>query len=82
MSQLRIAVVGAGHLGRIHAKLLRQVDGAELVAISDPVESACQHASELFGVPTFADFRDLVDKIDAAIVASPTGTHAEIAKTS
>ena len=37
MTQLRIAVIGAGHLGRIHAKLLGSVEGAKLVGISDPI---------------------------------------------
>lgn len=81
MSQLRIAVIGAGHLGRIHAKLLHQVDGAELVAISDPVEAARSKASQLYAVPTFADYRECIDEIDAAIVAAPTDHHFEIAET-
>lgn len=81
MSQLRTAVIGAGHLGRIHAKLLGQVDGAELVAISDPVDSARDAAGKQFGVPTFADYRDCIDQIDAAVIAAPTDYHAEIAKT-
>lgn len=79
MSQLRIAVIGAGHLGRIHAKLLGQVDGAELVAVSDPFESARENAANLFSVPTFADYRDCISKVDAAIIAAPTDAHAEIA---
>lgn len=81
MSRLRIAVIGAGHLGRIHAKLLNQVDGAELVAITDPVETARSRAAQQFGVPTFADYRECVDQFDAAVVAAPTDDHAEIAKT-
>lgn len=81
MSDLRIAVIGAGHLGRIHAKLLGQVDGAELVAISDPIESARQNAAKLFGVPTFTDYRDCIASIDAAIIAAPTDAHADIAQT-
>ncbi|MCO8120699.1 Gfo/Idh/MocA family oxidoreductase [Stieleria sp. TO1_6] len=79
MSRLRVAVIGAGHLGRIHAKLLGSVDGAELVAISDPVDSARDNASTLFDVPVVADYRELVDKIDAAVIAAPTDAHAEIA---
>lgn len=79
MSQLRVAVIGAGHLGRIHAKLLDQVDGAELVAISDPIEPAREHAGSLFSVPTLADYRECLPLIDAAVVASPTDTHAQIA---
>lgn len=79
MSELKVAVVGAGHLGRIHAKLIGQVDGARLVGISDPVEAARAKATELFQVPTFADYRDLIDQVDAAVIAAPTDCHAEIA---
>lgn len=81
MSRLRIAVIGAGHLGRIHAKLLGQVDGAQLAAISDPFEGARQQASELFTVPIHADYRNCIPNIDAAVIAAPTDAHAEIAKT-
>lgn len=79
MSQLRIAVIGAGHLGRIHAKLLQQVDGAQLVAISDPVDAARENAAKLYSVPTFADYRECIEHIDAAIIAAPTDRHYEIA---
>ncbi|TWT87935.1 Gfo/Idh/MocA family oxidoreductase [Stieleria varia] len=79
MSGLRIAVIGAGHLGRIHAKLLGSVDGAELVAISDPFESARQKAAELYDVPVVANYLDLIPRIDAAIIAAPTDLHCEIA---
>ncbi len=81
MSQLRIAVIGAGHLGRIHAKLLAQVDGAELVAISDPSDQARENAAKLFSVPTHADYRDFIADIDAAVIAAPTAEHATIAST-
>ncbi len=79
MSRLRVAVIGAGHLGRIHAKLLGSVDGAELVGISDPIESARVRAAEQFSVPTCVDYRDLIPRIDAAVIAAPTDAHAEIA---
>lgn len=78
MSRLNIGVIGAGHLGRIHAKLLGQVDGANLVGLSDPVEAARQQAQQLFALPTYADYRELIDKIDAAVIAAPTDLHCEI----
>jgi predicted dehydrogenase len=81
MSQLRVAVIGAGHLGRIHAKLLGSVDGARLVAMCDPTPEALRQATDRFGVPGHADYRDIIDGIDAAVVASPTDTHAAIATT-
>ena len=80
MSELRIAVIGAGHLGRIHSKLLGQVDGAKLVAVSDPVEAARKNAAELFSVPVHADYQDCLPEIDAAVIAAPTDRHSEIAQ--
>lgn len=81
MKPLQIAVIGAGHLGRIHAKLLAQVDDARLVAIVDPFEAARQTAQSLFNVPTFASCDDVIDQIDAAIIASPSDCHAAMATT-
>ena len=81
MSKLRIAVVGTGHLGRIHAKLLQQVDGVELIGLSDPLESARQRAAELFGVDAYADYRQLIEQSDAVVIATPTDTHTEVAET-
>ncbi len=77
MKPLQVAVVGAGHLGRIHAKLVSQVDGMELVAIADPVAAAREAAKTQFGVATFESYRDVITSVDAAIVASPTDHHAE-----
>lgn len=77
MKPLQVAVIGAGHLGRIHAKLLAQVDGVKLIAITDPIAAAREHAGSLFGVPTFESHRDILASIDAAIVSSPTPYHAE-----
>ena len=79
MTPLRVAVVGAGHLGRIHAKLLAQVEDARLVAVVDPYEPARQNAEAMFGVPTFACHREILDRIDAAIIASPSDLHAQTA---
>ena len=80
MSNLRIGVIGAGHLGRIHAKLVGQVEGATLACVSDPFEQARANAAEMFSVPTHEDYRDCIDSVDAAIISSPTDTHAEVAE--
>src|SRR5690606_17293222 len=76
---LRIAVIGAGHLGRIRAKLLRQADDAELVGIVDPIPPARAAAAATLNVPVYASHHVLLDQIDAAIVASPSDLHAETA---
>ncbi len=79
MSALKIGVIGAGHLGRIHAKLLAQVEGAKLVGISDPSDAARASAAQMFSVPTYGDYRTMMRMIDAAVIAAPTDTHCEIA---
>jgi predicted dehydrogenase len=79
MNPLRVAVIGVGHLGKIHAQLLSQVAGAQLVAIVDPVAEARDAASQTLGVPAHADHQTLLGQIDAAIVAVPTRYHHKVA---
>ncbi len=76
MKPLQIAVIGAGHLGRIHAKLLGQVEGAVLAGIVDPFAPARDAAASQFNVATYASLDEVINRIDAAIVASPTPLHA------
>lgn len=79
MSGVRLAVVGVGHLGRIHARLAKNLPGAQLVAVADPVaEARAQVAGEL-GVRAVADYRELFGLIDAAIVSTPTRQHHGVA---
>ena len=81
MNTLRTGVIGAGHLGRIHTKLLGQVDGADLVAVSDPsTDSLARIDKASIGrdVFFFSDYRSMLDQVDAVVVASPTPTHAGI----
>jgi predicted dehydrogenase len=75
---LRLAVVGAGHLGRIHAKLARELDDVELVGIVDPVEESARQLATECATAAAADVRELTGKIDAAIVATPTVSHHAI----
>ncbi len=79
MSNLRIAVIGVGHLGKIHSKLLQGVEGAELVAIVDPVEAARTAVATDLKTPSYADHRPLLGQIDAAIIATPTRFHHAVA---
>ena len=79
MSNLKLAVIGCGHLGRIHAKLATQLDGAELIAVCDPDQASRQRVSESVNCDGFADYRTLLPQIDAAILAAPTSLHCTIA---
>lgn len=79
MRPLQIAVIGTGHLGRIHAKLLGQVSGAELAVVVDPSAAARQRASETFAVPAAECFETVLPQFDAAILASPSDCHFPMA---
>ncbi len=80
MSKLRIAVVGAGHLGKIHAKLVQQIPDVQLVGVVDPVDSNRLAMAKAWSVPTYSDVAQVMENIDAAIIATPTKTHFDVAK--
>ncbi len=80
MSKLKVGVVGVGSLGFHHARILREVEGAQLVGIQDtsPVRLA-QVATEL-GVMAFDSMDALLDRVEACVVAVPTSAHERVAR--
>lgn len=79
MSAVRTGVIGVGALGFHHARILRELDGSTLVGVhdSDPVRLAEVGAS--LNVPTFADAGELLDQVDACVIAVPTQAHERAA---
>lgn len=80
MTRPRIAVVGAGRLGGFHAKLSAGIESLDLVAVADPSEQNRNAIAEQTGAEAVADYRSLIGKIDAAVVATPTVLHFDIVK--
>jgi predicted dehydrogenase len=80
MSKIRAAVVGVGYLGRFHAQKYKMIEGVELVGVCDALASRAQQVAEELGVEAFADYRQLIGKVDAVTVASTTRMHYEISK--
>ena len=78
MNPLRVAVIGTGHLGRIHARLAAALDEIELVAVADPVEASRTSVAQETGTRAVADYRELIGEIEAAIIATPTTYHHAI----
>jgi predicted dehydrogenase len=74
-----VAVVGVGHLGRHHVRLLQELPECELVAVADPDPKALQFAQEKWGVAGVADHRELIGKVDAVTVVVPTSLHRAVA---
>jgi predicted dehydrogenase len=79
MGEIRVGVIGCGHLGKIHARLLAGREDCQLVGVVDPAFVVAREVAEGHGCEAFADPQELVGRVDAAIVAAPTGLHAEVA---
>lgn len=75
----RVAVIGAGHFGRQHARIYAELDAADLVAVCDTNESNGRSVAELHGAPHVQDYHSLIGKVDAVSLAVPTESHAAIA---
>jgi predicted dehydrogenase len=79
MNKIRAAVIGVGYLGRFHAQKYAQIPECELVAVVDGREEVRKAVSAEVGAPALADYRDLLGKVDAVSVVTPTPAHFEIA---
>jgi predicted dehydrogenase len=76
---LRIAVVGVGHLGRHHARILSGLAGARLTAVVDTAADRAAASAAATGARAVSDFRDVLDEVDAVTVAVPTELHRDVA---
>ncbi len=77
---IKVCLIGAGHMGRIHAQKLAQMKGVRLTRIVDADRARAAEAGQKHGVPSTDDFRDVLGNgTQAAVVASPTETHYPVA---
>ena len=76
---IKVGVIGAGHLGKIHLNILNNSD-FELVGFHDTDVFNSEKLSQEKGYSFFKELHLLIEKIDAAVIVSPTTTHFEIAK--
>jgi predicted dehydrogenase len=78
--KIRTAVIGAGKMGSIHAKIYSQLPDSELVGVVDVDPRKAAQLAEKSGCPAFTDCAELVGKVDAVTIATPTTTHLALAK--
>ncbi len=79
MQKIRTAVIGVGYLGRFHAQKYAVLPGSELVGVSDTQERSREAVAAELGVPGYADYHDLLGKVDAVSVVTHTPSHYAIA---
>lgn len=80
MEKIRTAVVGAGKMGAIHAKVYSQLEEAELVAIVDIDKAKADTLAEKYGCQALTDYSELIGLVDAATISAPTVNHRDLAK--
>ena len=78
--KLRVGVIGVGYFGRFHAAKYAALEDCELVAVVDIDPDRAQAAAESYGGRAFSRVADILDKVDAVSVATPTSTHYEVAR--
>jgi len=79
-TRIRTAVVGAGKMGEIHAKVYDQLPQSDFVAVVDTDGKKAERLAERYGVEAYADCADLLGKVDAVTIATPTVTHLKLAE--
>ncbi len=77
---LKAGVLGAGHLGKIHLRLLEQSENYNLIGFYDASQSQAKSITEEFGYQLFNSEKELIDAVDVVDIVTPTFAHFEVAK--
>lgn len=81
MDKLRIGIIGAGRIGKLHAENLCRYPHARLVAVADVAADRLRDWAAQWDIPRVtADYRDILadDAVDAVFICTPTDTHAAL----
>jgi len=77
---LRIGIVGVGVMGRQHARVFSNLDNVKLVGVCDLDICTGEEIAKKYNTEFFKDYRELIGKVDAVSIVTPTSTHKEIAE--
>lgn len=77
---LKAGVLGAGHLGKIHLKLLKQSEKYDLIGFYDPIKENALKVAQEFGYKSFDTIQELIDAVDVIDIVTPTLSHFDCAK--
>lgn len=80
MDLINIGVVGVGHLGSLHAKMLTEIDRVKLAGIFDADAARAKSFADEFTTQACASYNDLLNSVDALTIATPTSTHFDVAR--
>lgn len=77
---MNVAVIGVGSMGRNHARVLTEIEEANLVAIADSNPAAAERVARAYRVPAYQDYREMLERErpEMVVVAVPTAAHLEV----
>jgi len=76
----KTGVIGAGHLGKIHINILKEVDFTELIGFYDTNPQTREEVASLYGIKAYENLEELIENCDIIDVVTPTLSHYECAK--
>ena len=77
-NKVRVAVIGAGMMGKNHLKMYKTLSNVELVGVYDIFAEAAKTAAEMFGIKAFSSLEEVAQNVDAVSVVTTSVTHAEV----
>jgi predicted dehydrogenase len=80
MQNIKVGVVGIGHLGKYHLQKYQKLENCKIVAAADTFEERAVSAAELYHCRAMTDYREMIGTVDAVSIAVPTRCHHEVAK--
>jgi predicted dehydrogenase len=80
MDRIRTGLVGAGKMGAVHAKVYDQLPQSDFVAVVDIDAERADRLARQYGCTAFTDCHEILGKVDAVTIATPTVTHQELAE--
>ena len=75
---VKVAVIGAGVMGRNHLKTYKSLQGVELVGVYDIFPEAAQKAADMFGIKAYHSMEEVAQEVDAVSVVTTSVTHADV----
>lgn len=75
---IKVAVIGAGMMGKNHMKTYKSLNGVELIGVYDIFPEAAKAAAETFGIRAFSSMEEVAENVDAVSVVTTSVTHADV----
>lgn len=76
---MTIGVLGAGHLGKIHIKCIKEIENLQLAGFHDPDPENSKRVAEEFGIRQFSSVEELIEAVEAVDIVTPTISHFDCA---